>query len=203
MEASLKMKSKKIIFAIAALCVMAIPALAQNKPANFATKPKLVIGKLNAGQADAFDVQGKATFTLQHVHDSARENALEGKLTYTLPDNARQKISQMTGKPLNQVPSSVTAEKVMASFQAGTSCPIIHINLKATEIDAVGAKIVFPARVTLDIEGIEPGGVDKPTPEQEVAMNLCVWTKQVNNGSIFRGVTRRIRQLLYGEAENK
>ena len=161
------------------------------------------IVKLNAGQPDAFDVQGKATFTLQHVHDSARENALEGKLTYTIPDNARQKIAQMTGKPLNQVPSSVTAEKVMASFQAGTSCPIIHINLKATEIDAVGAKITFPARVALDIEGVEPGSVDKPTPEQEVAMNLCVWTKQVNNGSIFRGVTRRIRQLLYGEAENK
>lgn len=201
MEASLNMKSKPFLFALAIVCLTAITAAAQNKPANFTTKPKLVVGKLNAGQPDAYDVKGKATFKLEHVHDSTGENAMEGKLTYTLPDDARQKVAQITGKPLNQVPATLTLDKVFASFQKATACPIIHIKIKATELNAVGAKIAFPTSMTLDIEGIEPGSVAKPTPEQEIAINLCVWTRQINSGGIFRGVLPRMRELLYGEAQ--
>lgn len=173
----------------------------QTKPANFETKPKLVVGKINPDQPSEYVVKGKATFTLLHVHDTPGENSLEGKITYTIPDDARQKISQLTGKPLNQVPTSYSVDKVLASFQKATACPQLHINIKALEIDAVGAKIIFPSRVTLDIDGIEPGTLNDPTPEQEVAMNLCAWTRQINNGGIFRGVTRRIRELLYGQTQ--
>lgn len=195
------MKSQSLLLVCAAIVLAAAQASAQNKPANFSTKPKLVVGKLNAGQADAYDVKGKATFKLEHVHDSTGENQLEGKLSYDLPDDARQKIAQMTGKPLNQVPATLKLDKVYASFQKATSCPIIHIKIKATELDAAGAKIAFPTSMTLDIDGVEPGSMTQPTPEQEISMNLCVWTKQLNSGGIFRGVTRRIRELLYGETQ--
>ena len=102
---------------------------------------------------------------------------------------------------MSAVNATVTAKDVVASFQKTTSCPVVHIEVGPLEMDASGAKIKFPRKVVLDIQGIEPGSMDKPGPQQEMAMQFCVWTKQINNGGIRRGVIRRVNELINGDEQ--
>lgn len=217
------MKSKSLVFGIALISVMSSIAIAQkNKQARmpvgrptapvaksfvstgaasqkskgvaFSSLQKVAIGNL----ADGYEVRGKATYTITAANS---DDSLAGTLSYVIPDDARQKIAVATGKQVSAVPSNLTMKDVVASFQKTTACPVVHIEVGPLEMDAVGAKIKFPRKVVLDIQGMEPGSLEKPTPQQEMAMQFCVWTRQINNGGIRRGVIRRVNELINGEEQ--
>jgi hypothetical protein len=172
---------------------MAMAVAAQNrKRVVFLSQQKIAIGTLTDGS----DVRGKATFTVTAANS---DDTLAGIFTYVIPDEARQKIAQLTGKQLTAVPSTFTVKDVVASFQKQTACPVVHIEVGPMEMDAAGAKVKFARKVVLDISGVEPGSIEKPTPDQEMAMVFCVWTKQINSAGIRRGPIRRMNELINGE----
>ncbi len=187
------MKSKSIVFGIALIALMSVTGAAQSrKGVVFSTLTKVAIGSL----ADGYEVRGKVTFTITAANS---DDSLAGTLTYTIPDDARQKVALAAGKQISAVPSTLTVKDVVAGFQKTTSCPTVHLEVGPLAIDAVGAKITFPRKITLDIQGLEPGSLDKPNPQQEMAMQFCVWTKQINSGGIRRGVIRRVNELINGD----
>jgi hypothetical protein len=208
------MKSKSLVFGMALVVVASLAVMAQGRKKSpvtpnassfvssapqkkgvvFSTLQKVAIGNL----ADGYEVRGKATFTITAANS---DDSLAGTLTYLLPDDAKQKIAAATGKQVTAVSSTVTMKDVVASFQKTTACPVVHVEVGPLEMDASGAKIKFPRKVVLDIQGIEPGTMDKPTPQQEMAMQFCVWTKQINNGGIRRGVIRRVNELINGDEQ--
>jgi len=187
------MKLRFFVFTIVLVGVMAMAVAAQNrKRVVFLSQQKIAIGTLSDGS----DVRGKATFTVTAANS---DDTLAGTFTYVIPDEARQKIAQLTGKQLTAVPSTFTVKDVVASFQKQTACPVVHIEVGPMEMDAAGAKVKFARKVVLDISGVEPGSIEKPTPDQEMAMVFCVWTKQINNAGIRRGPIRRMNELINGE----
>jgi hypothetical protein len=190
------MTRKSIVAAFGLLAVLGITALAQNKPLVYTIGPKLSIGTLNTGQPDEFQVRGKASFTLTAANS---DDTLVGTLTYALPDDARQKLAQLTGKPLAQIPATQTVKDVNAEFQKTTACPIVHIEIKPMDMTIAGAKLRFTKKTVLDIQGREPGSLQKYTPAQEMEIQFCVWTKQINNSAIRRGVIQRVNGLIAGE----
>jgi hypothetical protein len=180
---------------IAIIALVSATGISQNrKGVAFSSAQKVAIGSL----ADGYEVRGKATFTVTAANS---DDSLAGTLTYVIPDDARQKVALAAGKPIASVPSTLTVKDVVATFQKTTACPVVHLEVGPLDIDAVGAKIKFTRKVVLDLAGIEPGSIDKPNPQQEMAMQFCVWTKQINNGGIRRGVIRRVNELIAGEQQ--
>jgi len=190
------MTRKSLIAAFALVAISGVSALAQNKPLVYTIGPKLSIGTLNTGQPDEFQVRGKASFTLTAANS---DDTLVGTLSYTLPDDARAKIAQITGKPVAQVPATTTVKDVMAEFQKTTACPVVHIEIKPMDMTIAGAKLRFTKKTVLDINGREPGSIQKYTPAQEMDIQFCVWTRQINNSAIRRGVINRVNGLIAGE----
>lgn len=209
------MKSKSLVFGVAVVVVASLTVMAQGRKKSvtpkassfvnssasqgkkgvvFSSLQKVAIGSL----ADGYEVRGKATYTVTAANS---DDSLAGTLTYLIPDDARQKIAAATGKQVASVNATVTMRDVVASFQKTTACPVVHIEVGPLEMDASGAKIKFQRKVVLDIQGIEPGSFDKPTPAQEMAMQFCVWTKQINSGGIRRGVIRRVNELINGDEQ--
>jgi hypothetical protein len=187
----MKIKLTRVLFLLVCLAAANLVASAQaKKPVVFTTKPKLVLSKLGD-----YDVRGRASFTVTAANS---DDTIVGTYAYTIPDDARQKIAQSTGKPLAQIPASIQQKDVVASFQKGTACPVVHLEVSPMELDAAGAKLKFN-RTVLDINGIEPGVINAPTPEQEMAIQFCVWTRQINNGGIRRGVIRAVNTLINPE----
>jgi len=190
------MTRKSLIAAFALVAISGVTALAQNKPLVYTIGPKLSIGTLNTGQPDEFQVRGKASFTLTAANS---DDTLVGTLSYTLPDDARAKIAQLTGKPVAQVPATTTVKDVIAEFQKTTACPVVHIEIKPMDMTIAGAKLRFTKKTVLDINGREPGSIQKYTPTQEMDIQFCVWTRQINNSAIRRGVIQRVNGILAGE----
>lgn len=187
------MKSKFLLLTITLIALMNVSAAAQSKKGvAYSSLQKVAIATL----ADGYEVRGKATYTITAANS---DDTLAGTLVYAIPDEARQKIALAAGKQIAAVPSTLTIKDVVVSFQKATGCPVVHIEISPMEMDAVGAKIRFVRKVVLDIQTLEPGSLDKPTPQQEMGMQFCVWTKQINNGGIRRGVIRRVNELINGE----
>jgi len=169
------------------------------KPVAFATAPKVTVAKLKtgAGENDVYDVRGKITFTITAANS---DDTVAGTINYTIPDEARQKIAAITGKPLNSVPSSITQKDTLTEFQKLTAPPIIHLEIKPLDVDVVGAKIHFN-RITLDVNGRE--STDQKYSNEEMETLLTVWARQIANGRPRRGIIARINKLIAGEAEDQ
>src|SRR5262249_32619741 len=112
----------------------------QAKPVVYTTPPKTAVAKLNSGEPNAHEIRGKVTFTLKAANN---DDTVDGILVLTIPNEARKKIAQASGKPLNSIPAYVMKKDVVAGFQNGTACPIVSIEIGATELDVVGAKLSF------------------------------------------------------------
>lgn len=193
------MTRKSLIAAFALVAISGVTALAQNKPLVYTIGPKLSIGTLNTGQPDEFQVRGKASFTLTAANS---DDTLVGTLSYTLPEDARVKIAQISGKPVAQVPATTTVKDVIAEFQKMTACPVVHIEIKPMDMTIAGVKLRFTKKTVLDVNGREPGSIQKYTPAQEMDIQFCVWTRQINNSAIRRGVIQRVNGLLAGDPAN-
>jgi hypothetical protein len=195
-------KLSRTILTLACLLSAGILAQAQApqvipKPTVYTTAPKMVIAKLKSGEQDVYDVRGKLTFT---VVGANTDDTIAGTVTYTLPDDARQKIAAQIGKPLNAVPSTITRKDVIATFQKATAPPLIHLELSPMEVDAAGAKLRFN-RVALDVNARE-GNVAQYTNEEMEAL-FTVWAKQILNGRSRRGVIARMNRAINGEPDTQ
>jgi len=195
------MKPKALSLTILSLCLLAasVSVAAQQqqkkKPETISTPAKLVVTKLKVSEGEAYEVRGKAVFTLAAANS---DDTVAGTLVYTIPDEARQKIAQITGKPLSAIPASVTAKDVVAEFQKATACPTVHLEFKPMDVDIAGVKNHFN-RFVLDIDEKQPGA-SKGT--QDLATLFCVWTRQINAGQQRRGIIRTMNQILNGEEED-
>ncbi|MGH9802631.1 MAG: hypothetical protein ACRD82_19875, partial [Blastocatellia bacterium] len=93
----------------------------QNKPpVVFTTTPKLVAAKLKLADGSNSVVRGRATLTVVKANE---DDSLIGTLVYLLPDEARQKMAQSSGRKLIEVPTGITQKDLKANFGRGTSCP--------------------------------------------------------------------------------
>lgn len=180
---------------ITLLLALGVAAQAQTpKPVVYTTAPKLQIAKLKASETDVYDVRGKVSFTVTAANS---DDTVAGTLTYTVPDDARQKIASMTGKPLNSVPATITRKDVIAGFQKGTSGAVIHLEIASIDLDAAGAKLYFN-RITLDINGREGANPAKFSNEEMEAL-FTAWARQINAGRARRGIIAAMNRRLAGE----
>jgi hypothetical protein len=122
-------------------------AQGQAKAETVATATKLVIAKLKGGAGDSYEVRGRAMFTLVGAN---ADGSLVGTITYNIPDEARAKIAQLTGKPVTQIPVRVTHKDVVATFQKATECPVLHLEFTPLDVNVAGANVRFN-RFVLDI----------------------------------------------------
>lgn len=166
------------------------------KPVVYTTAPKTVIAKLKAGEADAADVNGKATFTVTAANS---DDTVAGTLNYTSPDAARQKIASMTGKALNTIPATVARKDVVASFQKATKAPVINLEIDPMDVDVAGAKMHFN-RIVLDVNGRDGNGTTQYTPEEIEAL-FTNWAKQIGSGRARRGIIARMNRAINGEPD--
>lgn len=195
-------KLSRTILTLACLLCAGIVANAQGQQAVpkatvYTTAPKLVIVKLKSGDQDIYDVRGKLTYTVTAANS---DDTIAGTVNYTIPDDARQKIATQTGKPLNNVPATITRKDVIATFQKATTPPIIHLELAPMELDVAGAKLHFN-RVVLDITARD-GNVPQYTNE-EIETLFTVWARQIANGRSRRGVIGRMNRAINGEPDSQ
>ena len=177
---------------------LGIVAVAQApKPVAYTTAPKLSIAKLKVSETETYDVRGKVTFTVTAANS---DDTVAGTLSYTLPDDARQKIASMTGKQVASIPSSVTRKDVVAGFQKATQPPVLHLEISAMDLDVAGAKIVFN-RIQLDINAKEGGNITKFSNDEMEAL-FTAWARQIGAGRARRGIIAAMNKRINGEDDN-
>jgi len=148
----------------------------------YTTPPKISVAKLRLGESEAHEVRAKVTFTLKAANYN---DTVEGTLVFTIPEETRKKIAEVSGEPLTSIPASVSRKEVVAGFQKGTSCPVVSIEIGAMELDVAGAKLSFDRVVVAVIE----------TPEV-VPQHFCFWTRQINANRQRRGVIASLNRLI-------
>jgi hypothetical protein len=148
----------------------------------YTTPPKTSVAKFKLGESEACEVRGKVTFTLTAAN---YDDTVVGTLVFTIPEEARKKMAEASGEPLTSIPAIVAQKGVAAGFRKGTSCPMVSLEIGATEMDVAGAKLSFD-RVLVNV--IE-------TPE-EVPQHFCVWTRQINANRQRRGVIASLNRLI-------
>lgn len=161
------------------------------KPTVFTLQAKTVTGRLH--QHEAEEVQGQLTYTIVSAN---ADNTILGIINYTLADESRQKIAQLIGKPLAQVPSIIAKSNVGAVFQTGTEPPVIHWEIRGEELEAVGLKIHFPL-IVLDIKA-RPSELTRYTVEEMEAL-FTNMARQINSGRPTRGLIARLNCVIKGE----
>ncbi len=182
----MKTNTLKVLFLSTCLVVLGVAAQAQvkKKGETITTAPKLVVTKLKVSEGESFDVRGKAVFTLAAVNS---DDSFTGTITYTLPEDAKAKIAQITGKPVAQIPATITQAEVNGNFQKLTECPVLHVDFSAMDLVVAGAKIHFN-RFTVDIS--DSG--------REITTLACKMAVQINVGRQRRGIIRRMNEIING-----
>lgn len=148
----------------------------------YTTPPKMSVARFKLGESDAREVRGKITFTLTGAN---YDDTVVGTLVFTIPEEARKKIAEASGEPLTSIPASLARKEVTAGFRKGTSCPMVGLEIGATELDAAGAKLSFDHIVVNVIE-----------TREEVPQHFCVWTRQINAKRQRRGVIASLNRLI-------
>jgi hypothetical protein len=151
----------------------------------YTTPPKMSVAKFKLGESEAREVRGNLTFTLTAANYN---DTVVGTLVFTIPEEARKKMAEATGEPLTSIPASVSQKDVAAGFRKGTSCPVVSLEIGATEFDVAGAKLSFDRVVVNVIETLE-----------EVPQHFCFWTRQINANRQRRGVIASLNRLIIVE----
>jgi len=157
----------------------------------YSTPPKTYVAKLKSisqsGGTAVHDVRGKITFMLTAANI---DDTVTGTLIFTMSDEARHKIEQVSGKPLNLIPASVTQKDVIAGFRRGAACPVVNLEIGAIELNVAGVNLSFN-RIVVDI-------IETP---KEVPQHICAWTRQINTGRPHRGVIASLNRLIAVEPD--
>jgi len=195
-------KLSRAFFAVALLLGVGTIANAQAqqvtpKAVAYTTAPKVVIAKLKSGEQDAYDVRGKVSFTVTAANS---DDTVAGTLTYSIPDDARQKIAAMSGKAVTAVPANITRKDVVATFQKATQPPILHLEISAMDVDVAGVKLYFN-RIALDINARDPNISSTPYSNDEMEALFTKWVQQINAGRARRGVIARMNKVINGEPD--
>jgi hypothetical protein len=151
----------------------------------YTTPPKTSVAKFKLGESEARELRGKVTFTLTAAN---YDDTVVGTLVFTIPEEARKKMAEASGEPLTSIPAIVTQKHVAAGFRKGTSCPVVSLEIGATEMDVAGAKLSFDRVVVNVIE----------TPE-EVPQHFCLWARQINANRHRRGIIASLNRLITAE----
>ena len=151
----------------------------------YTTPPKVSVAKLKLGESEAREVRGNVTFT---ITAAKYDDTVVGTLVFTIPEEARKKMAEASGEPLTSIPTSVAQKDVVASFRKGTSCPLVSLEIGATEFDVTGAKMSFDRVVVNVIE-----------THDEVPQHFCVWARQINANRHRRGVIASLNRLITAE----
>ena len=200
-ETNMKTTLTRMAFVAVCLTSLSLSALAQAaavqaKPVAYATKAKLVIAKLKQGETDAYEVRGQFSYTLTAANS---DDTLAGTISYVVPDDARQKIAALSGKPLTQVPTTFTQKNVVAEFQKGTGMPQIHLEIKPMDVSILGVTTRF-GRIVLDVPGRESESSRYTVAEMEAL--LTRWAIQIQNGKARRGIIARVIKVINGEEDS-
>ena len=116
------------------------------------------------------------------------DDSLAGIITYTLSEEARNKIAQIKSIPVAKVPSTVTQKDVVGNFQKLTECPVVHLDFPPMDLIVEGVNLHFN-RFVLDVkEGSHP-----------ITAYICTIARQINAGLPRRGPIRRINEVINGE----
>ena len=148
----------------------------------YTTPPRISVARLQLGESEDYEVRVKVTFTLSAAN---YDDTVVGTLVFTIPEDARKKIAEVSGAPLTSIPASVARKDVVAGFQKGTSCPVVSIEIRAMELDVAGAKLRFDRVVVAVIE-----------TREQVPQHFCVWTRQINANRKRRGVIASLNRLI-------
>ena len=105
MNPKMKNKFSMTLFVCAALLALTAVAFGQQtqqaaKPVAFVISKNLAIGKLSQGGTDVYDVRGKLNFTVTAANS---DDTVTGTVSYTIPDDARQKIADRRAGKAAQV----------------------------------------------------------------------------------------------------
>ncbi len=174
------------------------PAAPVPKPVAFATAAKLTVAKLKISETEAYDVRGKITYTVTAANS---DDTVAGTMNYTIPDDARQKIAAITGKPLNSVPQSITRKDIVAGFQKLAAPPIIHLEINPMDIDVLGANVHFN-RIVLDVNARDSIPTELKFTNDEIEVLFTIWARQIANGRPRRGIISAMNKRIAGEDDN-
>ena len=151
----------------------------------YTTPPKTSVAKFKLGESEAREIRGKVTFTLTAAN---YDDTVVGTLVFTIPEEARKKMAEASGEPLTSIPAIVAQKDVAAGFRKGTSCPVVSLEIGATEMNVAGAKLSFDRVVVNVIE-----------THEEVPQHFCFWTRQINANRQRRGVIASLNRLIIVE----
>lgn len=179
-----KIASTVLVFVYLALCgdAASTSARVQTTPIVFTTIPKPIVGRLQTGNGTDFLVRGRASLTLTVANE---DDTLTGTFVYSLPEDARQKIAQSSGKSLKDVPDNIQVKNVTASFQRGTACPLMKFDVSLKETEVGGMKLLFD-RISLNI----------PETPNQINQLFCGWTRQINARRERHGIIAAINRLI-------
>jgi hypothetical protein len=148
----------------------------------YTTPPKTSVARLKSGAPEDYEVRIKVAYTITAAN---YDDSMVGTLVFTIPEDARKKIAEVSGGDLTSIPASVARKDVVAGFQKGTACPEVNIDIGAMELDLAGTKLSFDRIVVAVIETLE-----------EVPQHFCVWTRQINANRKHRGVISSLNRLI-------
>jgi hypothetical protein len=132
-------------------------------------------------------IHGKASFTITSANDN---DTVTGTLVFTIGDDARRKIAELTGRDLKSTPPSYSRKNIVAHFRKGTACPEITLDISKIELDLGG--------ITASLDRVSP--VINESPEQ-ISQLFCSWSRQINTNRLRLGIIAAINRLLSGDPE--
>jgi hypothetical protein len=159
----------------------------QAEPVIFTTLPKPATAKLIPPEKTT--LEGIASFTVTKAQD---DDTITGIFVFTISDDARQQLAELSNNDLEEIPAKFSREDVTAKFQKGTSCPTLHLEIPSVEMEAVGATMRFD-RIVLDI--VET--------QQQMSQLFCAWSRQINARRHRGGIIAAINRLIKPEVEER
>lgn len=160
---------------------------ATKKPQTIITESNIVLAYLSVNQRTVIKNWGQMTYTITNGYSDL---SFRGTLTYKLSDKSRHRIAQALHQQLDQIPAIISQQEVVANFQKGTECPLIHLEFEPMKMTLNDWRIHL-FRFRLEI---------KETP-QYISKVFCHLARKASGRSIGCGGLRRFNELLHGEEE--
>jgi hypothetical protein len=152
-------------------------------PVVFTTQPKLANARLVSDEK--IILEGRASLTVTKAND---DDTVTGVLVYTIGEDARRKLADLTGYFLEEIPAKYSRENVTAKFIKGNTCPTLHLEIAPVELEAAGTTMKID-HVVLDI-------VETP---QQMSQYFCAWARQINAHRQRGGIIAAINRLINPE----
>jgi hypothetical protein len=137
------MNTKPHLILISLLCFVLVSTIAQDPPKKCrkaTTDSKILIGTLKPKGKGAIEIVGQATYTITMLY---YDDSFYGTLTYVLTEDARQKIGQVLGQPIHNIPETLSKSGINAQVNKHTSCPKLQFDFLAIHAEVAGVEIRF------------------------------------------------------------